>query len=550
MKINLTSIQMFSFRFLLFIGGLFTCLTSCVKEEYDMDNIEAGTWTPNIAIPLVYTDFSINDIVLRTDKNGNITTAADNFCTLVYTGTLFSINATDFVVLPNQTKATSFAITALEENAYNLLPVGSSATFNRSQNIIFQPGSTNAQFDSILFSGGEIVFSINKTFTAGATLEINIPGAKKNGLSFFDTFGLNTGTTSRTLNLSGYKFDLTANGSGHNQFLINYNITVTKEPGKTVNAGTVVSVTEDIKNQEFQTVFGNVGMQSNLTPNSDTVAISIFRHNNTPIGIGTFHFADPVLKMYLVNSFGLPVSINSIDLKWYNPGFGVGNIANPTFSPILVNAPTVVGDARVSDTLKLDNSNSDLNSAMDNHPKYIIYNVNSLTNPPNMPPQNNFVDAGSKLKANVEVILPMYGNAKDFTFDDTVKFKFQKVDNVENILFKAYAVNDFPMGIKLQIYFTDSTYQIFDSLFTNSNVLPSATVQFLPSGLQTSTPSEKGTDVYFDRARALALKNASHIIIRAISATFNEGTKNVKIYSDRRLKVKLGARAQMNIPIK
>ena len=144
----------------------------------------------------------------------------------------------------------------------------------------------------------------------------------------------------------------------------------------------------------------------------------------------------------------------------------------------------------------------------------------------------------------------MYGNAKDFTFDDTVKFKFQKVDNVENILFKALAVNDFPMGIKLQIYFTDSTYQIFDSLFTNSNVLPSATVQFLPSGLQTSTPSEKGTDVYFDRARALSLKNARYIIVRAISSTFSEGTKNVKIYSDRRLKVKLGARAQMNIPIK
>ncbi|MBL0049650.1 MAG: hypothetical protein IPP32_16315 [Bacteroidetes bacterium] len=43
-------------------------LHSCVKEEYNLNNIEAGTWNPNIAIPLVYTNFSINDIVLRTDK--------------------------------------------------------------------------------------------------------------------------------------------------------------------------------------------------------------------------------------------------------------------------------------------------------------------------------------------------------------------------------------------------------------------------------------------------------------------------------------------------
>ncbi|MBL0049651.1 MAG: hypothetical protein IPP32_16320 [Bacteroidetes bacterium] len=273
-------------------------------------------------------------------------------------------------------------------------------------------------------------------------------------------------------------------------------------------AGSNINFTEHIVNQKFQTVFGNVGMQSNLTPNNDTVSITIFRHNNTPIGIGTFHFANPLLKLYLTNSFGLPVSISNIDLKWYNPGFGQGNIAYTT-TPLQVKAPTIVGAAEISDTLKLDNSNSDFNAAMDNRPKYIIYNVASLTNPLSMPPQINFVDAGSKLKANVEVVLPMFGNAKDFTFEDTVKFKFQKVDNIESILFRAFAVNDFPMGISMQVYFTDSMYHKIDSLFQDVNVLPSATVSFPVNSPQTSVPNQKTTDVTFNRARALALKMRS-----------------------------------------
>jgi hypothetical protein len=533
--------------FLLLSMGIF--LQSCVKEEYDLSQLEEGNWSPDIALPLVYTNFSINDIVLRTDKNGNITLDGDNFCTLVYNGTLFSINAEDFIVLPNQSNATSFTISAAEQNAFNALPVNSAFTISRSQNINFQPGSTNSQIDSILFASGLINFQINKTFSAGTTVQIGIPSAKKSGLGFFDTFGVGPGTTNRSFNLAGYSLNLKDSTTGHNKFKIYYAITLTKIPGSSLPAGTSINFTQDIVNQKFQTVFGYIGMQSNLTPNQDTVAISIFKHNNSPIGIGTFHFADPLLKMYLTNSFGLPVSISNIDLKWYNPGFGQGNIFfTPT--PFQVKAPTFVGGAEVSDTLKLNNSNSNFNAAMDNRPKYIIYNVSSLTNPLTMPAQTNFVDAGSKLKANVEVVLPMFGNAKDFTFEDTVKFKFEKVDNIESILFKAFAVNDFPMGISMQVYFTDSVYNTIDSLFNEVNVLPSATVSFLPSGLQTSVANQKITDVFFTRARALALKNAKYIIIRAVSATFDEGTKNVKIYSDRRLSVKLGARAKMNIKIK
>lgn len=527
-----------------------TLFHSCVKEEYNLTNIEAGTWNPNIAIPLVYTNFSINDIVLRTDKNGQITTDLDNFCTLIYKGTLFSINAEDFVVLPTTNAATSFVFNATEANAFNALPVNSSITFSKSQTVNFLPGTTNAQIDSIIYASGQIKFDINKSFAANATVEIGIPSYKKNnGFPFFDTFPLGVGTTQRTLNLdSSYVLNLTNGGTTHNQFVINFKITLTKGPGNVINPGDNFSVTESIANQKFKTVFGYVGQQTNLTPNNDTVAITIFRHNNTPIGIGTFHFANPLLKLYLTNSFGLPVSISNIDLKWFNPGAGQGNIAY-TSTPLKVNAPTVVGGAEISDTMKLDNSNSDFNAAMDNRPKYIIYNVSSLTNPPTMPAQNNFVDAGSKLKANVEVVLPMFGNAKDFTFEDTVKFKFQKVDNIESILFRAYALNDFPMGINMQIYFTDSLYNTMDSLFKDGNVLPSSNVTFLPSGLQTSSPVAKTTDVTFDRARALALKNARYIIIRAVSATFENGSKNVKIYSDRRLSVKLGAQAQMNIKI-
>ena len=170
--------------------------------------------------------------------------------------------------------------------------------------------------------------------------------------------------------------------------------------------------------------------------------------------------------------------------------------------------------------------------------------------------QKNFVDAGSKIKADVEIVLPMFGNAKDFTFGDTTNFRFQKVDNITSINFRAFVVNDFPMDVTMQIYFTDSAYNKIDSLFNEppsanqTNVIPSAQITFNPDGSQSSIASQKLTDVNYNQTRALALKKAHFIIIKAISATFGNGTKNVKIYSDKRLSVKLGARAQMNIKIK
>lgn len=530
---------------------------SCIKEEYNLSNIEEGTWNPDVAIPLVFTSFSIDDIILKTDKNANINTDQNKFCTLIYKGTLFSINAEDFIVLPTTNAATSFVFNGTEAAAFNALPPGSSITFNKSQLVNFLPGTTNAQLDSIIYSSGDINFDLNKSFNVLTTIELNLPSLKKkNGFSYFTTIPLQTGTTQKTISLdSTYTFDLTNGGTSTNQFLVNYKITLTKNNGNLLVAGDNFSVTESVSNQKFKTVFGFVGTQSSLTPNEDTVAISIFRHQNTPIGIGSFHFENPLLKLYLVNSFGLPVGISNIDLKWYNPGLGQGTIAYTT-TPLQVNAPTVVGGAEISDTLKLNNSNSDFNAVMDNHPKYIIYKVASETNPTTMPVQKNFIDAGSKLKANVEVELPMYGSAKDFTFEDTIKFRFQKVENVETILFKAFATNDFPMGIKMQIYFTDTLYTILDSLFTSSsssdptNVLPSAAITFNSDGSQSSIPSSKVTDVFFDEVRTQRLKNAKHIIIRAVSATFDNGSKNVKIYSDKRLSVKLGARAQMNIKIK
>jgi hypothetical protein len=67
----------------------------------------------------------------------------------------------------------------------------------------------------------------------------------------------------------------------------------------------------------------------------------------------------------------------------------------------------------------------------------------------------------------------------------------------------------------------------------------------LASGRVTS-PSSKTTDVVADRIRMARISSANKVLIRATGASTNNGTPNVKIYSDYTIEVKIGVQTQIN----
>lgn len=323
--------------------GVFLIFTisSCIKDNFELDKLAKVEWNPNIAVPLVYSSLSIQDILTKNDKSGLINVDSNHFCTLVYQGNLFSTIASDLVKIPDQVTPPFSA--SLDLTQIPILLSNASITVPYSQTVDFVSGPNSPKIDSMIFKTGTVELSLNSDFQYKGQIKIQIPAAKKNGVSLSQTLLLNyTGTVpviaSAVIDLSGYHFDMTNGGTTSNQFVVNYEVTLTG-PGPTPTTVNKIVVSSALKNMTFDRIYGDLG-QLPLSLDQDTVDISIFKN---AIGSGVISLADPRLKMIISNSYGVPIQANVAVLNAYTPG----KIAYPvtgTPNPLPILSPKHVSD--------------------------------------------------------------------------------------------------------------------------------------------------------------------------------------------------------------
>ncbi len=518
-------------------------ISSCIKDNFEFDKLVKTEWNPNIAVPLVYSSLTIQDILTKNDKSGLIQVDSNHFCTLVYQGNLFSTIASDLVKIPDQVTPPFSA--SLDLTQIPILVTNATITVPYSQTVDFVSGPNSPKIDSMIFKAGTIELSLNSDFQFKGQIKIQIPAAKKNGVALSQILSLNyTGTVpviaSAVIDLSGYHFDMTNGGTTSNQFVVNYEVTLIG-PGPTPTTANKVVVTSALKNMKFDRIYGDLG-QLPLSLDQDTVDISIFKN---AIGVGIISLADPRLKMIISNSYGVPIQATVGVLNAYTPG----KVAYPvtgTPNPLPIFSPSM---AQIGQTLTgsftLNNTNSNLVSVIKNVPQSFIYKIDSKTNPSGAT-HNNFILDSSRFKVDMEVLLPLWGTAKDFTLIDTVEFKLEEdlTQEVESATIRTFNSNGFPMDVAMQVYFADSLYTKLDSLVMPYQlILKSATVNPLTG--KVTNPTDKIYDVTLTQERVKKLKTTKYLLIKAVASTTSGGNTNVKIYSDYKIDVKLGLQAQI-----
>ena len=130
--------------------------------------------------------------------------------------------------------------------------------------------------------------------------------------------------------------------------------------------------------------------------------------------------------------------------------------------------------------------------------------------------------------------------------NDTVNFNLNNLQNLESLMIRASLENGFPFDTKFQVYFTDNSYAIIDSLIYGDHlIMPSASIN-AGTGIVTSS-TLKTTDHTLDRDRIVRIMNAKKLILQARVTSANNGTTNVKIYADYKFKVNLGAIAKVSL---
>lgn len=534
--------------FFAIVGVLSSVLSSCIKDNFDFGKLQAVEWNPNLAVPLVYSSMTIGDMLNKQGSQSLISVDNDNFCSLIYRGNLVSLKASDLIVIPNNQPPPYTA--SLNNGQITSLGLAGTITIPYTQTITFDSGVNGPKIDSMSLKSGSIALSLSSTFQYSGSIQITLPSATKNGVAFTQTIPFTyNGSTPVTgvaiCDLSGYKFDMTNGGTTFNEFVANFAVTITGS-GNPISPSDQITLSQSLNDLKFDKIFGDIGQMS-LAPDVDSVDISVFKN---VLGTATFSMVDPRIKIFISNSYGVPINATLTQFEGYTPGYAPFTITGAP-SPLPIQSPSFNQIGQIlTDSFALNNNNSNIASVINNTPKYLIYKMNALTNPGGGSTHNNFVIDSSRVDVGLEVDLPLYGTASNFVLVDTIPFAFTQTlpEQVESALIRTFNSNGFPFDVDMQIYFTDSTYATLDSLIApNQFVLESASVN--TSTGKVTAPTDKTYDATLTKARLLNLKTCKYLIVRAKANTTNNGTTPVKIYTDYKLDFKLGLQVQVKAKI-
>lgn len=526
-----------------YLGLLITLLfTSCLKDNFDFDKVKDGGWSPELAMPLAHTSMSIHDLMRTESDSGNLVIDSNMFCTLIYTGTATQIASNNLISLPDQSFQATAQITSSLANIINTQ--GSlSVSFEQVIDLAFPGGIA---LDSMTYKSGQMWLNMNMRIPADVQLTLTIPSATLNGAAYSSSHLFQyTGTLPITQNvavdLSGYKFDLSDNGTAKNKLRVKFDFDIT-HTGTAITSNHRLNMNCNLNGYKFSSIYGYFGQQSFMS-DYDTINITLF---NSLDAFSSFTIAKPEIKISFNNSIGVPVRANVVTMKGVDGDFSDLIVAQGFPNPLPIASP---GFSQIGQTLSgefvMNSTNSNVKQLISAKPKYLMTRIESTINP-NGNTGMNFMTDSSQIDIDVEVKLPLHGTAENFVLRDTVDFNYNHLQNVQSMTIRTFIKNGFPFDAKWQVYFADNNFQVLDSLVTSGNMfMPSATVN-LNNG-KVKEPSTALHDNSLDRSRILKIMNTKYMIIKANAATYQNGSVNVKIYGDYKFDVNLGVIAKVNL---
>jgi hypothetical protein len=257
---------------------------------------------------------------------------------------------------------------------------------------------------------------------------------------------------------------------------------------------------------------------------------------------GEIAFVEPEIKFSFHNTYGVPVTITSDTLAFKTFLRGDQPIQSLVLGnglPLNFPSPNQVGQAQTT-TLTLNAGNSNIVNVASGVPYQLDYKLVAEANPDNDMNIINHLTDNPHLDIDVEVDIPLYGTAKDFTFESIYDIELESLKEVERGGVKLIAENGFPLDVFVQVYFLDEQETLIDSLYTDQ-VLPvvaSAKVD------DTGKVNEKVTTERFaslDEARFAAIVNqASKVKVSTTIETPDDGSQPVRIFSFYDLVLKMG----------
>jgi hypothetical protein len=518
------SFSLIRFTGSILVWGVLLMIVQGCKKDFDPDRIKALDWNPELAIPLVKDSITFEKALIETDqeKNFYIDESGEVSILLYFNNKAFKLKPSDLLTLPPFDLTYQKEITAAEQQILSIQDLPIPVT---SYSINLSSGNPGIEINKILVKKGYLLITSTMTFDNEGFLKVNFPEATKNGTALMINLGaFIRGTQTDTVDLQGVFIDLNAHP---NQMTAEISGLLRKNPEP---------VAGDVIRTDFQIVIGEIGKfegylgQLTFSPPEEAVKVTAF--NNAYV-LGNLWFEDPRVTITTMNSIGIPALVTIEKLWGWNNGSNVtlditerlgSNASIPIPSPDFLSQKPVI----TSMTYTNGNTGNSMHDLFNLKPDKVWFKVKAEVNP-NGKTFNFFTDTSS-FYADLKVQLPLFGHFDHLTLQDTFDFSINKQKEIESILFKLKVTNGLPLTAAMQVYFTDSVYNVMDSLTGTDKIIireaPVDPTTFLPYPGQFGV---KDTTFYVGPERMDRLTGAQKILVRAVMNSAQNGIPNVKI---------------------
>lgn len=532
-------------------------LNSCKKEYFELDRLDSEvTWNPELAVPLIDSEISMEEALDRFDDDDVIIWDGDGLLALKYFSNIFSFTAENAFTIQDQSTQFPTAVTPGDvatvgggNNSSTTLPLINYSldlgNFDGNPSTITPPS-----LERVDFKGGQLNLSASSNVNCDARIDITINNLTQGGTPLNLSINVPAnGTQGGSASLANHRLDMAGNP---NNVQITAAITYIAGTG-TPSAGQQMTVSLGMSGSQFSLITGDLNEQFVPLP-LDTVRVRLF-NNSTE---GDIVWEDPQLRAIFTNSFGTDIQLNSNTFFALNDRAPatldlIADITSPTGETIYGH-PNVYQDSTT--TIEILSSNSNVQAIANIEPNFIVYQVDATVDPAASTLGTNWVADTSRLRMDLEAYLPFFGTATDFKQIDTTEIDIFPLDDdieeITSVTLRLILENGFPIDGFGQIVFMDSLYNRIDSVWSNPRE------QILESGQvvnevidQVSGRTRTITDILLDREllEKLEAQGMRNIELSGWAQTTTVGTNQtpVKIFQTYSMKLNLALKVEAKI---
>jgi len=406
--------------------------------------------------------------------------------------------------------------------------------------VSFDPGD-DVEITNISMITGNVSYSLQSGSPLTATVSITFPTALRSGIPVTESMTVNPNSTfNGNISVDNTIFDLsTISTQPYNMLPVEHNIIVSSN-GQMVSFSSTdeVTISLELPDPDFDYVKGYFGQETESI-DADTIDLEI--KDILDKITGDILVSSPSIKLNYANSFALPVEI---DLQ--ATGYKKSETVDLGLDPFTLSYPAAPDERDKDDVFTIDKTNSSLPELISMPPEMVRFSGSAKMNPlGNTGSRDNYIFGDSRFLGSLEVEIPMEFRINNLQFTDTVDNFLQiedsdddtpvNPDDFEFLRIDITAENGFPLGVSVSITLYDSVAKVNRSTVEADKVMEPAPVD---SNGRVTEPKECSASIEITREFWNSVDISDKIIFRFTMITTDNGTKDVKIYSDYKIDFK------------